>query len=235
MQIVPCTDFIATQVASFDRQIAMLAKQQHRRWWFPDHRQIARKQDLLREREQWARGGRAEQHVAAYLRQWLPGGYYYLTGFHLPGQGDVDGVLIGPHGITVYEIKAYRGRFLVNNDQWYRLNSRKQWEPAQKNPTLQAEQGRQAVLRTLSNACVHGLPSSVPVYAAVILAGMFTSLDLPISSSIPVVLPARHTYTWSDWMGGAYYPDRPIVSVKERQVLAATLAFSSERDNRQAC
>ncbi len=74
---------------------------------------------LLQERDQYHQGLRGEEATVKALQQHLDGGWTLFRNVVLPGdQSDIDGVLVGPTGVHVLEIKSYSGRFRNQGDEW---------------------------------------------------------------------------------------------------------------------
>lgn len=96
------------------------------------------------EGEYWARGRAGEDHLAGVLAEHLDDRYLLLRNYTPPrpnsAGGDIDAVLLGPHGVTVFEVKAWRGDFrFESGDWWYQSSSTSKWEPAQSSPSQQAK------------------------------------------------------------------------------------------------
>jgi hypothetical protein len=69
----------------------------------------------------WERGKAGEEAVAEVMRTILDNRWTIFRNLHLPGRkDDLDVVLVGPAGIWVVEVKAYRWRLRVTGDRWER-------------------------------------------------------------------------------------------------------------------
>lgn len=183
-------------IESLDQRIRNIRSR--RRWWqrILDFLTLGSKEErALRGEQQTAfeefsryeqgRGG--EQRLFDTLQRICDDRYFYIAGFFNRNEGtrgDIDGILIGPHGITVYEAKSFTGLFKIDHDDWWYHNFRTQgWEPAHGQPTQQVKHNTQIVKDILKR---HALPS-VPIYSVVALASEKTRLDPSSVSSVPVV------------------------------------------------
>ncbi|HEX9035512.1 MAG TPA: nuclease-related domain-containing protein [Ktedonobacterales bacterium] len=111
----------------------------------------------LQEAELYRRGLQGEHALIWFLAQRLDNRYLLLRNYTPPAPfrtgGDIDGVLMGPHGVTVFEVKAWRGVFRCNGDEWLFLpRDRSAWEPGRKNPIDQARYAADRVKGTLALA-----------------------------------------------------------------------------------
>ena len=109
------------------------------------------------EAELYRRGLQGEQALIWFLARRLDNRYLLLRNYTPPPPfrtgGDIDGVLMGPHGVTVFEVKAWRGVFRCEGDQWLFLpRDRSAWEPGRKNPIEQARYATDRVKGTLALA-----------------------------------------------------------------------------------
>lgn len=67
---------------------------------------------ILREYRKKRKGEGGEKRVKNILRNGLNEDYTYISNFKLPGKKfDIDGILVGPKGLFIFEIKAWDGRF----------------------------------------------------------------------------------------------------------------------------
>jgi len=90
--------------------------------------------------ENYRSGKEGEDRVAEIIRQSLDGNWYLFRNAVLPGRdkGDMDGILVGPIGVWVLEIKTLNGEYRNTGDRWeYRKGMR--WKLATANPSRQAE------------------------------------------------------------------------------------------------
>lgn len=119
--------------------------------------------EAAQEAELYRRGLQGEQALIWFLGQRLDNRYLLLRNYTPPPPfrtgGDIDGTLIGPHGVTVFEVKAWRGVFRCEGENWlYLPRDRSAWEPGRKNPIEQARYAADRVRGTLALAGLRDLP-----------------------------------------------------------------------------
>jgi hypothetical protein len=104
---------------------------------------VSRANRLRREAQDFSRGRRGEEKLAAFLRETLDRRWALFRNVVLPGQkGDIDAVLIGPAGVYALEIKTYRGYYRNAGIKWQkRLWG--VWRRVDSNPTRQARRNAQ--------------------------------------------------------------------------------------------
>jgi hypothetical protein len=111
------------------------------------------------------------------------GGRPTATGAASGWHGDIDAVLVGPHGVTTFEVKTWRGNFRINGDVWYeREGLHAGWRPADKNPSLQALENAKRLQGVLAGV---GL-GTVPVRPVVALAStrMYVEIEPPLAVAL---------------------------------------------------
>jgi Nuclease-related domain len=101
------------------------------------------------------------------LGQYLDDRFTLVHHVRLPNRRDaIDGVLVGPHGVTVLALANDAGRVRCLGDRWYVWNSRiKDFVGAGHSPVKQAQSDRTAIEALLAG---RGLGSVVPVDCAVL-------------------------------------------------------------------
>lgn len=119
--------------------------------------------EAAQEAELYRRGLQGEQALIWFLGQRLDNRYLLLRNYTPPPPfrtgGDIDGTLIGPHGVTVFEVKAWRGVFRCEGEEWlYLPRDRSAWEPGRKNPIEQARYAANRVRGTLALAGLRDVP-----------------------------------------------------------------------------
>lgn len=139
----------------------------------------AKAQLIEAEADHWARGRMGEDRLAMALARCLDDRWILLRNYAPPPPwntgGDIDAVLLGPHGVTVFEAKAWRGLYQIRGDEWkWRPFHRAGWEPAFSNPSKQAMQNAQRVRGLLA---AHGL-KRVPVQPTVAVTGDDMRLEI---------------------------------------------------------
>jgi nuclease-like protein len=107
-----------------------------------------------REAEHWAVGRAGEEYVASVLARYLDDRFVLLRNYTPPppyhGGGDIDAVLLGPHGVTVFEVKALSGEFRCEGQEWLWRSSRGgAWQKAMVNPSKQALDNARRIRETL--------------------------------------------------------------------------------------
>ncbi len=94
---------------------------------------------LIQERDQYRQGLDGEEATAKALQQHLDNRWTFFRNIVLPGnRSDIDGVLVGPAGVFVLEIKSYSGRFRNRGDQWWWRRYQPGWQRLSGNPLRQA-------------------------------------------------------------------------------------------------
>lgn len=145
---------------------------------------------LLQDAQNYARGRAGENALEAALRPIFDDSYVLLRNYvppRSPKGGDIDAVLIGPSGVTVFEVKAYRGRFKLAHDIWWHRNVRTgRWRKAFENPTQQARMNVQRINKVLAAQNLR----NIPVCAAVVIAAR----DMKVRYRPPVEIPLLFLY-----------------------------------------
>ena len=102
------------------------------------------------------------------LGQYLDDRFTLVHHVRLPNRKNaIDGVLIGPHGVTVLALASDVGRVRCLGNRWYVWNPRiKNFVGADRNPVKQAQTGRTAIEALLAG---RGLGSVIPVDCAVLV------------------------------------------------------------------
>lgn len=183
MWVVNCSDYLSQQIAQ-NRWAAyqlMQEQSQTRGFWRrilgwltgQTRRHAAQRQAKLaamgvRDRR-LMQGQQGEDMLAWALGQRLDDRYILLRNYTPPAPfrsgGDIDGVLLGPHGVTLFEVKAWHGVYRCIGDEWLFLpRDRRRWEPAAKNPSQQALRNLQRVQGTLNLAGLSSIQAQ-PVLA----------------------------------------------------------------------
>lgn len=86
------------------------------------------------------KGEEGENRVINFLKRHLSDKYVYIKNYELSNieTGDIDGILIGPKGIILLEIKNYHGLFRVSGQELYRKERGKmRYKLYYKNPIRQ--------------------------------------------------------------------------------------------------
>ena len=183
MWVINCSDYLQRQIMEnrwAAHQLLQTAQPQRRHWlarlwgWLTGNRREKEAQQRrlvalgVRDRR-LVQGQRGEDMLAYALGQRLDNRYILLRNYTPPppfrSGGDIDALLLGPHGITMFEVKAWHGVYRCNGSEWLFLpRSRAGWEPAAKNPTQQAALNLQRVQGTLNLAGLNTLQAQ-PVIA----------------------------------------------------------------------
>lgn len=109
----------------------------------------------------WFAGDRGERIVMKGLEK-LPDEYLAITNVVLPDtkQGDIDLLLLGPHGVLVVEVKTYAARYAANGDEWVNIKENG-YRKKMKSPSRQLKRNVKAVENYLKKrgvpATVHGV------------------------------------------------------------------------------
>lgn len=151
-----------------------------------------------REAEIYRRGLQGEEALIWFLAPRLDNRYLLLRNYTPPPPwrtgGDIDGVLLGPHGVTVFEVKAWRGVYRCAGGDWLFLpRDRSAWEPARKNPTQQARFSVERVQGTLKLAGFDG----VPVQPVIVAADPRMRVEIVGQPAVAIYQPFKDP-TWLD-------------------------------------
>lgn len=141
-----CLGFFLAVVAG-KRQLLRRERQQYRAL-----RQLA--YEHQREAEHWAVGRAGEEYLASVLARHLDNRYVLLRNYTPPppwhNGGDIDALLLGPHGVTVFEVKALSGEFRCEGQEWFwRPNQGGAWREAIVNPSKQVLDNARRIRETL--------------------------------------------------------------------------------------
>ncbi len=112
------------------------------------------------------KGQRGEERALNVMFGVLDGRWWLFRNVELPGRrlGDLDSVLVGPHGVWSVEVKAYSGEYRNIGDQWEkRLGTR--WHSIRKNPTRQARRNAAELSQLLATHQIKQWVSPVIVWA----------------------------------------------------------------------
>jgi len=110
----------------------------------------------------WAKGRAGEDAFAAALRP-LDERYCLFRNFTPPAPynvgGDIDAILVGPHGLMVFEVKSWAGTYRVLGERWEHWSvPAHSWISTDKNPTLQVKANVQRLEAFLASAKLAGVP-----------------------------------------------------------------------------
>jgi hypothetical protein len=85
------------------------------------------------------KGQLGEERALNVMYGSLDGKWWLFRNLELPGRrlGDLDSVLVGPHGVWSFEVKAYSGEYRNVGEQWEKRYGTK-WRSLRKSPTRQA-------------------------------------------------------------------------------------------------
>ncbi len=122
---------------------------------------------LHNEADNYVIGRLGEERLTTFLQENLDGRYTLFRNVLLPdGQGDIDAVLVGPHGVWVLEIKVYGGQHRTVGDIWYERAADGEWVKMSRNPTRQLQNNAERLRLFLKDCEV-----SAPVSERVVWAG----------------------------------------------------------------
>jgi hypothetical protein len=90
--------------------------------------------------------------------------YTAVTNWVIPGtkQGDIDLLILGPHGALVCEIKTYSARYAFEGDNWYSVKDNGYRQPI-KSPSRQLKRNAAALQKYMKANKVPGVVSHVLV------------------------------------------------------------------------
>ncbi len=152
------------------------------------------------EARRFSKGGEGEQALFQRLGATLDERYLLLRSLPAPGKhGDIDFLLLGPHGVTVYEVKSWSGTYWASDLQWFRLDKRMGvWHPSPYgNPTAQVLRNADGIRAFLSRAGLSG----VPVYPLIVLGSSYMRVDPGQPLSVPLVHLFRRPPTTQALLG----------------------------------
>ena len=228
MWVVDCSNYLNERVAANEWAAWRTAQEARGRpkaprgvwrsfwWWMTGGpaRERARLQAAsmaaAQEAELYRRGLQGEQALIWFLGQRLDNRYLLLRNYTPPPPfrtgGDVDGVLLGPHGVTVFEVKAWRGVFRCDGEEWLFLpRNRSAWERGRKNPI---EQARYAANRVKGTLALAGL-REVRIQPTLVVADPRMRVEIVGKPAIAIyqpfkdpawldLEPLRHEYTYDE-------------------------------------
>lgn len=79
-------------------------------------------EDALYEQKIYYKGEKGEEIITEVLKRSLDHRFIYIKNYSLPNveRGDIDGLILGPKGIIVLEVKNYFGEFRISGSDLYR-------------------------------------------------------------------------------------------------------------------
>jgi hypothetical protein len=152
------------------------------------------------EAQRFSKGGEGEQALLQRLGATLDGRYLLLRSLPAPGKhGDIDFLLLGPHGVTVYEVKSWSGTYWASDLQWLRLNKQMGvWQPSPYgNPTAQVMRNADGIRTFLYRAGLGG----IAVYPVIVLGSTYMRVDPGQPHSVPIVHLFRRPPTTQALLG----------------------------------
>lgn len=162
-------------------------------------RRSARAAALEIDAARFAQGQAGEAMLAEVLASALDDRFVLLRNYVPPKAagygGDIDAVLVGPPGVVVFEVKTWRGYYSYSGERWlFRPHPQAGWQPAEKNPTIQARNNARRVERTLAAAGLGG----VSVRPIIALAGThaYVEVHAPIAVPLFFVRDRRPDVSW---------------------------------------
>jgi hypothetical protein len=204
MRVIICSDHLERREASYRQAAQELSDEPLPRprglwqriiWRLTARRAVetaarkARVSEMEAEADRFAQGRDGEDAFVEALATQLDDRYTLLKGYRPPPPwqqgGDIDGLLVGPHGVSVIEVKAWRGFYRYSGDDWlFRKNRHAVWEIARKNPTAQAVANTQRIQHVLEDA---GL-SQIRVFSAIAAAADTMNVEIIPPVSVPLYL-----------------------------------------------
>lgn len=99
---------------------------------------------IQKEIQNYKTGIAGEQKALQTLEKLLDERWTLFTNVDLPDKkGDIDGVLVGPSGLYVLEIKAFSGKYRNHGLNWQYRSRFSGWKQADRNPSAQARANAQ--------------------------------------------------------------------------------------------
>ncbi len=185
-----------------------------------------RLQALQARAQQWEVGEAGEDMLPKALAPLCDDHYLLLRGYPSPSRhGDIDGVLVGPHGVTAYEVKAWHGTFRASDAGWQVwVKDEQAWVPAHGNPIKQVLDNASSLQHLLSEVEL----GSTPVYPLVVFASEHLAIEPTGTLSAPWVNIATEKLALPALLG--HQGHAPDLSAQQAKRVADTLlmAFESE-------
>jgi hypothetical protein len=121
---------------------------------------------LIKELQLHRKGQLGEERVLNVMYGVLGADWWLFRNLELPGRhlGDLDSVLVGPHGVWSFEVKAYSGEYRNVGERWERRNGAK-WFSLHKNPTRQARRNAAELSQFLATNQIKQWVTPVIVWA----------------------------------------------------------------------
>ncbi|HEX3049410.1 MAG TPA: nuclease-related domain-containing protein [Aggregatilineaceae bacterium] len=114
----------------------------------------------------YRKGQLGEDCVLNVMYSVLDGRWWLFPNMELPGRrlGDLDFVLVGPHGMWSFEVKAYTGEYRNTGEHWEKCYGGK-WHTVRKSPTRQARRNAAELGQLLSTNGIKQWVNSVVIWA----------------------------------------------------------------------
>lgn len=103
--------------------------------------------------DNWQKGEDGEKEVLEYLKQKFDDSWFYINNLKIPDlkTGDIDGLLMGPKGIFLLEIKKWNGSFRISGSDFYRHLYKDRYQLYSQRPVEQTTNNAQMLLEYLYN------------------------------------------------------------------------------------
>jgi hypothetical protein len=207
MRVVYCSEYLQRREADAYARVQKLrgeiatpglAERVRAALGVPSHAMLQRQialQEGIDTAARLTKGRAGEDLLVTTLARRLDDRYLLFAGYPartLGSHGDVDGILVGPHGITIYEVKAWNGVYTASDGEWrYHPTGDARWEPAHGNPNQQALRHAQGMKQLLRQ---HTVKQSI-VYPTVAVASdrMHVEVAPPMSVSLIYLVSPRLT------------------------------------------
>lgn len=200
MRVILCSEYLQRQqeraetaaISALGRPIARPAGFWGQLGWWLSGREIAARLARLgaargheRDALRYAQGRGGEELLTRVLGRALDARYTLLRNYTplYDRRGDVDATLIGPHGVTSFEVKTWRGYYSATGDTWLmRDGPTGGWRPVEKNPTQQALENTRRLRGVLARAGLARVP--VTPVVAVASSRMYVEIEPPLAAFI---------------------------------------------------
>jgi hypothetical protein len=168
--------------------------------------------------ENYRKGQGGEDKVVEVIRQSLDGNWFLFRNIVVPGRNksDLDGVLVGPSGLWVLEIKTFTGEYRNIGEHWeYRSGNR--WKLMPASPSRQAQDNAVRLANFLRADDIRQW-----VTPAVVWANRETPLTVENPSTAVWLLDRL-----PDELGNVWH-DETITEVKRKQIVEKLTKLSQE-------
>jgi hypothetical protein len=146
-------------------------------------------------------GKTGEEEVVAELKEFLDDNYIYIRNYIIPNTkiGDIDGLIIGPRGIILLEIKNYEGIFRISGIDMYRRRGHGNYQLYKKNPIKQILRQKECLANFLTQKGINIRISPILVLVDGKIEGIFGKSEVFITEISDLVACFLNVYPLPNW------------------------------------